>query len=167
MQRSGDVGISHDVELDDAAWLVSFLEDGGIRLRRALIARYGVELGAEANADAVAWSWEHVPDLRGMDNPVGYLYRVAQSSVGRQRRWRRTIPSLPQPDPVRDPDVEPSLVPALQALKPEQRTAVVLVHSYGYSYAEAADVLDLSVAAVTNHIHRGLAKLRSSMGVSE
>ena len=41
--------------------------------------------------------------------------------------------------------------------------AVLLVHGYGFSYREVAEVLDVSEAAVTNHVHRGLRKLRSRL----
>jgi DNA-directed RNA polymerase specialized sigma24 family protein len=41
---------------------------------------------------------------------------------------------------------------------------VLLVKSYGFSYREAADVLGLSEAAITNHVHRGLERLRTMMG---
>ena len=38
--------------------------------------------------------------------------------------------------------------------------AVVLVHMYGFSYREVADVIGASDAAVTNYVHRGLKRLR-------
>jgi DNA-directed RNA polymerase specialized sigma24 family protein len=33
------------------------------QLRRALIARYGVERGREATAEALAWAWQHRSEL--------------------------------------------------------------------------------------------------------
>jgi hypothetical protein len=57
------------------------------RLRRALVAAYGTERGREATCEALAWAWEHWNDVRGMANPVGYLYRVGQSRT-RPRRHR-------------------------------------------------------------------------------
>jgi DNA-directed RNA polymerase specialized sigma24 family protein len=42
--------------------------------------------------------------------------------------------------------------------------AVVLVHCFGYRYREVAELLGVSEAAVTNHVHRGLARLRSMLG---
>jgi DNA-directed RNA polymerase specialized sigma24 family protein len=55
------------------------------------------------------------------------------------------------------------LVASLGRIDHRQRVAVLLVHGYGYSYREVAEVLDVSVAAVTNHVHRGLGALRSQM----
>ena len=54
---------------------------------------------------------------------------------------------------------------ALRRLKPDERAAVVLVKSHGYSYREAAEMLGVSEAAVTNHVHRGLIRLRTIMEV--
>ena len=52
------------------------------------------------------------------------------------------------------------LFDALRRVSADQRVALVLVHGYGFSYSEAAEVLDTSVAAVTNRIHRGLRRVR-------
>jgi DNA-directed RNA polymerase specialized sigma24 family protein len=56
------------------------------RLRRALVARYGVELGNDLCSDALAYGWEHRDRVGAMTNPIGYLYRVAQSSARRYHR---------------------------------------------------------------------------------
>jgi RNA polymerase sigma factor (sigma-70 family) len=48
----------------------------------------------------------------------------------------------------------------LAKLNRAQRVAVVLVHSHGWTYAEVAEVLDVSLDAVRNHVHRGLRRLR-------
>lgn len=57
-----------------------FFRDVEPRLRRALVAAYGTERGREAAAEALARAWEHWADVVEMSNPVGYLYRVGQSS---------------------------------------------------------------------------------------
>lgn len=56
------------------------------------------------------------------------------------------------------------LFEALSRLKDAQRVAVVLVHCYAHSYREVADLLGIGEAAVTNHVHRGLRRLRSLLG---
>ena len=43
----------------------------------------------EAAADAMAYAWRHWDTLASMANPVGYLYRVGQTSIRTQTRWRR------------------------------------------------------------------------------
>ena len=47
-------------------------------LRRALVARHGLERGCEAAAEAIAWASEHREELAEMDNPLGYVYRVSR-----------------------------------------------------------------------------------------
>lgn len=130
-----------------------------LRLRRALVARYGVELGNDACADALAYGWEHRERLNAMANPAGYLYRVAQSSARRYRRWERE-PKLPAEPPTGSAEASPDLATAIAQLKANQRIAIVLVHAHGYSYADAADVIGVPVTTLRNDLHRGLRRLR-------
>jgi DNA-directed RNA polymerase specialized sigma24 family protein len=136
------------------------------RLRRAFIARYGVALAEEVLAETMAWAWEHRTEVCEANNPLGLLYRVGQSKSRRFLRWRRPMlfPAHPGSE-ITAP--EPLLGKAICALSKSQRVAVVLVHSYQWTYAEVAQTLGCSEAAVTNHVHRGLAKLRISLGVNK
>lgn len=137
-------------------------------LRRALVAAYGPDLGGEATADALAYAWEHLERLCAMDNPAGYLWRVGQTSVRRmtRRRWREQ----PWPGPAADRRTspaadlgDPGLQAALSRLTLHQRVAVVLVHGFAYTLAEAAAVLGCSVSSLRNHLDRGLTRLRHDL----
>lgn len=135
------------------------------QVRRALVARYGVDVGVETAADAVAWAWEHLDELDAMKNPAGYLFRVGQTAARRMRRLSRrelVFPTEPAHNDLVPLDAD--LFDALRKVSANQRVALVLVHGYGFSYSEAAEVLDTSVAAVTNHIHRGLRRVRRILG---
>jgi len=133
------------------------------RLRAALTSLYGGELGREATAEAMAWSYEHWDRLRGMDNPFGYLYRVGQS---RTRRLRRPQPVASIAVPVVPmPDVDPRLVGALASLPERQRVSVVLVHGFDWSHAEVATLLGVSSSTVATHVGRALVRLRIALGV--
>ena len=132
------------------------------RLRIALMANYGPERGREATAEALAFAWEHWDRVGGMEHPVGYLYRVGQS----KSRARRRPPLGAERPELHEPWVEPHLPAALRALSNRQRMAVVLVHAYGWSQREAAEVMRVSPDTVRTHLERGLAKLRSSLEVS-
>lgn len=139
-----------------------FLDGAGRTLERALIARYGVEVGREAAADAVTYAVEHWSKVAELANPVGYLYRVGQSSARRQHRWMR--PDVIVSAPVTtDHVVNIDLQRALMRLRVEQRVALFLVHCFGHSYGEVAEVLETSTANVKNHVTRGLARLRTLM----
>lgn len=134
------------------------------RLRHALAAALGSEMGIEAAQEALAWGWEHWEKLREMDNPAGYLYRVGRS---RSRRFFIRRPPVGLPD-VRKanplPWVEPALPRALERLSERQRVVVVLVYSMGWTFAEAAEMLGVSIGTVQTHAERGLARLRRALG---
>ncbi len=139
----------------------TFVREVEPRLRWALVARLGPDRGREATAEALAYGWEHWRRVGAMENPAGFLYRVGLRRG--MRRWRR--PLFPTPPHHSEPWVEPGLPGALAGLSGRQRTAVVLVHSFGWTYDEVADVMGVSVSTVRNHLHRGMAKLRSALEV--
>jgi RNA polymerase sigma factor (sigma-70 family) len=130
-------------------------------LRRAAVAWYGVDVGADVTADALEYAWQHWADVELMANPVGYLFRVAQS---RSRRYRRRPVCMPAIPTAEIPDIDPRLPPALEALTPRQRTAVLLVHAFGWTYAEASDAIGCSVSTLRNHLDRGMRRLRNEIG---
>jgi RNA polymerase sigma-70 factor (ECF subfamily) len=131
------------------------------RLRRALTAAYGPNDGSDAAAAALAYAWEHWEQVSVMQNPAGYLYRVGQSAARRRRR-----PHLDLPRPADDShEFEPGLVDALRGLTEHQRVTVLLVHGYEWTYAEVAELLEVSVSTVRNHLRRGLEHLQRALGV--
>lgn len=137
-----------------------FVEETRPRLVRALAGCVGVDDAQDAAAEAVAYAFEHWEQLRVMDNPAGYLYRVGRSRVRHPRRL-----ALPAPAALGIPDVEPALVPALLALPDTQRTAVWLVHACEWRYSEVAEAMGTSVSMVGNHVSRGLESLRRRLAV--
>lgn len=141
-----------------------FVRGDGERVRRGLVARFGVEIGSEAAAEAMRVAWERWPEVSEMANPVGYLYRVGQSHARPHVRWwRRRVGLLGADERAvtsagsHDHD---ELVEALEQLSTAQRAVLLLVRAHGYSYAETADLLEISEAAVTNHLHRGTRRVR-------
>ncbi len=137
-----------------------FAERVGPRLRAALVATHGPDDGADAAAAALAYGWEHWDRLSAMANPAGYLYRVGQTSA---RRATPRQPSLPMPLPAELPEFEPRLLPALEELSDPQRVAVVLVHGFGWSQTDVAELLDVSHSTVRTHLSRALAKLQIAL----
>ena len=135
-------------------------------LRRAMIASFGPEVGREAAEEALVYGWCHWSRVRNLANPVGYLYRVGYRKASKLKR-QRSAPLFPPPAAVENPAVEPGLLPALSGLSERQRAAVVLIHAYGLSQRETAQVLGVSKGSVQRHLERGLARLRSELGVSE
>jgi RNA polymerase sigma-70 factor (ECF subfamily) len=131
------------------------------RLRAALVARFGPEVGRDAAAAALAWAWEHWGRLAEVDNPVGYLYRVGQSRTRRRKQGWTAVETPPA-----DAPFEPGLPAALALLSGRQRSVVILVNAYGWSLAETAAVLGITKSSVQTHLERGMASLRQSLGVT-
>ena len=175
VKRRGGSGVSLIVGIEEDRVLAAgdgragvsfelFVADEGERLRRVLTAHYGLELGPDIVADVLAWAWEHWDEVRVMANPVGYLYRVGQSSARRHRRWSRRVVMPVERANDGQPEFEPRLDVALARLNPHQRVAVLLVHGFGWSYQDVADAMDLPLTSVRNHVHRGVQALRRTLG---
>jgi DNA-directed RNA polymerase specialized sigma24 family protein len=131
------------------------------RLRQALVARYGVDVGSDATSAATLWAWEHWEQLSRNDRPIAYLYRVAQSSQRTTWAWRKRITTtFPSEAATTDRTAAVDLGLVLAKLPTNQRICVLLVHAHAWSYAEVAELLGMSVDAVTNHVHRGTTRLR-------
>ncbi len=62
------------------------------------------------------------------------------------------------------PEIEPGLPRALRRLSERQRVVIVMVHAYGWSRRDAAEVLEVSLSTIDSHLERGLSKLRRLMG---
>jgi RNA polymerase sigma factor (sigma-70 family) len=133
------------------------------RLRAALTSLYGADLGREATAEAMAWSFEHWHRVRIMEHPVSYLYRVGQTRTRRlRRRWR---PTLASESVSSMPEVDLRLEGALGELPERQRVAVMLVHGHDWSHGEVAVLMGIATSTVATHVARGLEHLRRSLEV--
>lgn len=146
-------------ESPDKQAFTRFVKETEPRLSHALAAAYGPEVGAEATADALVWAWEQWERVRKMRNPSGYIYRVGQSKARRYFRPQKLFPAWAPPS------VDPTLPVVLEGLSKNQRVATVLIHAYGYTEREVADLLGISRWSVRTHAERGLARLRMALEV--
>ena len=144
---------------DPVAAFEAFFRETEPKLRRALVAAYGPDLGRDAAAEALTYAWEHWERLSPMANLPGYLFRVGQTRGTRTRRQ----PILHDRSPWPEYHFEPALPAALAALSEQQRLAVVLVHGYGYTLQEVAELTGLRKGSVQTHAARGLARLRAAL----
>lgn len=151
--------MSQRVEVES---FVEFVDRVSPRLKAALVASVGTDLAPDAAAEALAYGWEHWDRVKSMENPAGYLYRVG---VSRGRRWRRFRPSLPAVPDGEMPWVEPGLPKALSRLSEKQRMVVLLVHSFGWTQEEVAELLGISRATAQTHLERAIHRLRATLGV--
>ncbi len=142
-----------------------FFADAEPRLRRALVARLGIDRGREATAEALAWAYEHWSEVQDMTNAVGYLYRVGHSRTRPRKAVAADRLAPPAVAASQPGSVDPQLWTALGELSDNQRQAVVLVHAYGWTLREAAEVMDCSISSVNTHLRRGLKRLRSELDI--
>jgi RNA polymerase sigma-70 factor, ECF subfamily len=135
------------------------------------------EEAADALQEAMISAFRRAGDFRGDSAVTTWLHRiVVNASLDRVRRrtahaaasmgdegaldllaTQGRAPATTDPASVRDTalDVEA----ALQMIPAEQRAALVLVDMLGYSVADAAAVLEISVGTVKSRCARGRARL--------
>ncbi len=142
-----------------------FMEEAEPRVRRALISGFGAQLGREATLDAFEYAWEHWDRLRRGSNPAGYVYRAGVHVAARARRREHRRAGFDDPSPRAERWVEPKLDGALDRLTRPQRTAVVLIHGFGWTYREVSDVMGIRRSSVQRHVDRAMEKLRADLGV--
>jgi hypothetical protein len=141
-----------------AGSFTEFVEGSELRLRQALTASFGPDVGRDAAADAFAYGWEHWDRVSVMENPVGYLYRVGQSSGQRSLKHKPVV--LPEVASDRLPWVEPGLPAAMGRLPVRQRQVVLLLFAYDWSMGEVAELLGVSKASVQSYANRAMRRLR-------
>lgn len=134
------------------------------RLRHALTSSFGPQVGKDATVDALSLAWEQWDEIKMKDNPLGYVYGVGRNKA--RRMTARRPPVFMDPPQDRLPDVEPGLPAAIAALPERQRLVVALIHGYGWSLGEVAELLGVGKTTVQKHAERGIAKLRRSLGVA-
>jgi RNA polymerase sigma-70 factor, ECF subfamily len=97
-------------------------------------------------------------------------------NAGRNRARVRRVPTTelafelgaePAVDPLTRRDERETWARLLAELSPAQRTAVVLRHVDGLSYAEIAEATGRPEGTVKAHVHRGLAALRTALLAAE
>jgi RNA polymerase sigma-70 factor (ECF subfamily) len=158
--------MGRDTSAERAESFSEFMRVNEPPIRRALMSGYGRDAGREAALEAFEYGWEHWDRVRKMRNPSGYLYRAGSHAAARKVKYRpppHEMASAPQ----HDPWVEPGLDGALDRLTRSQRTSVVLVHGFGWTYQEAADLLGVGRSTVQRHVDRAIGKLRIELEVSD
>ncbi len=152
---------------DVPAAFEDFVREAHPRLVAAVTLRTGeAGLAEEAVQEALiraASRWEQV---RGMEAPGGWVYRVAvnqaTSTLRRRKLERRLRARLATEDVHHDPDtaVQLAVREAVSSLPVGQRDAVACVDLLGMTTAQAADHLNRSVDAVRGLLERGRAQVR-------
>lgn len=145
------------MELGDEATFCAFYRSSRDSVARALAVTLGdADLAAEAVDEAMARAFQRWPHVVIMNNPAGWVYRVAFNWAVSGLRRHRALRSLAVPTDV--PGIgaisEPSVAKALADLDVRQRAVVVCRFLLGWSEAETAAALGTPVGTVKSRLHR-------------
>jgi RNA polymerase sigma factor (sigma-70 family) len=144
----------------------TFFEDEHRRLFKTLYFVTGDRAeAADLMQEAFLKLWERWDRIESIDDPQGYLYRVALNfSKMRARAARRaalrTVPLSVVRDPYDDVDIREDVRRMLLTLTPRQRTALVLLDLYGYGSKDAARIMGIRPSTVRALATQGRAALR-------
>ena len=141
---------------------------------RALVFTLGDQsLGQEAVDEAMATAYQRWDQLRGTENPAGWVYVVGRRwglswRRGRRREQRREQSVSDQDRPVETrPEDVVDLMASLHCLNVDQRTVVVCRFSLGLSVKETAALLGVGEGTVKSRLGRAIERLRANMEVPE
>jgi RNA polymerase sigma-70 factor, ECF subfamily len=130
----------------------------------------------DALQEALLRAWRSLPQFEGRGSARWWLYRIAtNSALDVIRRRRQVVPideepadATPGADPAgryeRREAVARALVMADRILTGRQRAVLILREVLGFSAEEAAERLDISVAAVNSALQRARATLDRRAG---
>jgi RNA polymerase sigma-70 factor (ECF subfamily) len=145
---------------------------------RALLHRYCARMvgsvleGEDIVQQALLQALEAAPAGPPMQNPDGWLFRIAHNAALDFLRRRARRDHLHSPDHDIDSMVHPvdelarreaaaASLPRFMALPPSQRSAVILCDVLEYSAEEAGEILGMTVPALKSALQRGRARLRT------
>jgi RNA polymerase sigma-70 factor (ECF subfamily) len=135
---------------------------------------------ADAVQEAFFAAYRNLHRFRG-GSVRSWLSRITVNAAMDLQRRKKRRPAQPYPEledeswqPPAGPDADPEqtalgdertrvLTAALNAIAPDQRTAIVLYDVEGYDYAEIADITGVSLGTVKSRIHRGRLALREHL----
>jgi RNA polymerase sigma factor (sigma-70 family) len=172
MQAEGEV-IRLPDRADGPADFTAFFAEEHRRLFKALYFVTGNQADAqELMQEAFLTLWERWDSIDRIDDPTGYLFRVAlNGSRMRARAARRAARRLTATDPSYDPfeevDLREDVRRMLRSLAPRQRAALVLLDLYGYGSEDAARIMRIRPSTVRALATQGRAVLRTAGGTHD
>lgn len=137
------------------------------RLVRALGVAFSPEAAADAVQEAFIRAGHHWHRVGRLDDPAGWVRRVALNLLtnGRRDERRRTsIVSAVRPVPATDLTVDLlDLRRAIDALAPTMRLTLCLFHLAGLSIDEIAAALGVAPGTVKSNLHDARRRLRADL----
>ena len=151
----------------------AFVEDEHDRLYKALYFVTGSREDAEdLSQDAFMKLWERWDRIEEIDDPTGYLFRVALNGFRMRRRRaamavRRAVPLPESRDEFVEAEMRADVRQLLMRLTPRQRAALLLVDLLGYRSEQAARILRVRPSTVRNLASQGRKTLKETEGARD
>jgi RNA polymerase sigma-70 factor (ECF subfamily) len=120
----------------------------------------------EVASEAFARAWSRWNRLGRDDRVEGWVMRVTVNLAIDMTRKKQPVPQahLPALSPADSATLHVALVQALQALPKRQREAIVLRYLADLSESDVSAALGVSAGSVKTHLHRGMERLRDTLG---
>ncbi len=150
-----------------------FFEEEHERLFKALYFVTGNRHDAEElMQDAFLRLWERWDTIERIDDPTGYLFRVALNGFRMRRRRaataiRKLAPVVETRDVFLDAEMRADVRRLLLELTPRQRAALLLVDLLGYPSEQAARILRVRPSTVRALATQGRHALRTTEGARD
>jgi RNA polymerase sigma-70 factor (ECF subfamily) len=151
----------------------TFFEEEHERLFKALYFVTGDRQDAEdLMQDAFLRLWERWDDIGKIEDPTGYLFRVALNGFRMRRRraavaLRKLAPVTPEADAFAEAEMRADVRSLLLGLTQRQRAALLLVDLLGYPAEQAAHILRVRPSTVRNLASQGRRALRATEGARD
>ncbi len=169
MQAEGDV-VRFPREAEAPPDFTAFFAEEHRALFKALYFVTGDRGDAqELMQEAFLTLWERWDTIDRIDDPIGYLFRVALNGSrmrarAARRAARRVVAIDMSTDPFDEVDLREDVLTMLHSLAPRQRAALVLLDLYGYGSEEAAAIMRIRPSTVRALATQGRAVLRTAGG---
>ena len=151
----------------------TFFQEEHERLFKALYFVTGQRQDAEElMQDAFLRLWERWDQIERIEDPTGYLFRVALNGFRMRRRSaaiavRRVLPTADVRDVFADAEMRADVRRLLLGLTPRQRAALLLVDLLGYPSEQAGSILGVRASTVRALASQGRRALRSTEGARD
>ncbi len=151
----------------------TFVEEEHERLFKALYFVTGSREDAEdLSQEAFMKLWERRDKIEEIEDPTGYLFRVALNGFRMRRRraamaLRRRVPLPEARDEFVEAEMRADVRHLLMGLTPRQRAALLLVDLLGYGSEQAARILRVRPSTVRNLASQGRRALKETEGARD
>jgi len=158
--------------VENAEAFVAFYEQTHRRVHAAVTATLGdSQLAGEAVDEAFVRAAERWRDVRAMQRPGGWVYRVAVNwATSWRRKWLMRRPTVPIEQLDRgqvDVEVDLDLIGQLQQLPVQQRKVLILRHGFGLSVRDTAETLGIAEGTVKSAAHRASQQIRARLEATD